>query len=580
MTRKVTRPAARRRSTDPLTGSQIVWECLVREGVTHVFGYPGGAILPVYDAMPAYPVHHVLARHEQGAVHMADGYARAAGGVGVAMATSGPGATNMVTGIATAMMDSSPVVCITGQVSSALIGSDAFQETDITGVTLPITKHNYLVTDVDEIAPVLREAFYIARSGRPGPVLVDIAKDAQQGSCPFDWDAAEPKPPGYRPDHRPRAAELRHALELINESKRPLMLVGHGVVLGQAEALVRAFAERTTIPVAMTLLGIGAFPASHPLNLGMMGMHGEAWVNEAVQQADLLIALGMRFDDRVTGSLSTFAPGARKIHVEIDPAEVNKNVPVDVGLIGDVHKVLGDLLPGVVPNDHSAWLARIDELRQCATARGIQNFADDGRLYAAHAIHDLWKATGGGALVVTDVGQHQMWEAQYYRHEAPRSLITSGGLGPMGFALPAAIGAKLARPDADVWAVVGDGGFQMTMAELGTMVQEGVKVNIAIINNGYLGMVRQLQEFFYGARYHATPLVNPDFVTLASAYGIRGIRVTERSQVIPAVDAAAADAGPVLLDIRVEADDAVYPMVAAGAGLDQMIRRPAQEVVE
>ena len=579
MSRRSARAARPQRVPGTLTGAQVVWECLARERVTHVFGYPGGAILPVYDAMPAYPIHHVLARHEQGAVHMADGYARASGSVGVAMATSGPGATNMVTGIATAMMDSSPLVCVTGQVSSGLIGSDAFQETDITGVTLPITKHNYLVTEADEIAPAMREAFYIARSGRPGPVLVDISKDAQQAVCPFDWDAAEPKPPGYRPDHRPRAAQLRHALELINGAARPVIIVGHGVVLANAEGLVKTLAERTTIPVAMTLLGIGAFPGSHPLNLGMMGLHGEAWVNEAVQQADVLVALGMRFDDRVTGKLSAFAPNARKIHVEIDPAEVNKNVPVDVGLIGDVGDVLEALLPGVAPNDHSAWLARIDDLRRPAKARSIQCFADDGRLYAAHAIHDLWQATRGRALVVTDVGQHQMWEAQYYRHESTRSLITSGGLGPMGFALPAAIGAKLARPDADVWAVVGDGGFQMTMAELGTMVQEGLKVSIAIINNGCLGMVRQLQEFFYGARYHATPLVNPDFVTLAGAYGIRGIRVTERSAVIPAVEAAAAHDGPILLDIRVETGDAVYPMVAAGAGIDQMIRRPAQEAL-
>lgn len=576
MTPKPRRRASRRQPV-PLTGAQIVWECLVREGVTHVFGYPGGAILPVYDALPAYPVRHVLARHEQGAVHMADGFARAAGGVGVAMATSGPGATNMVTGIATAMMDSSPVVCITGQVASALIGSDAFQETDITGVTLPITKHNYLVTDADEIAPAMREAFYVARSGRPGPVLVDIAKDAQQRTCPFDWDGAEPRPPGYRPDHRPRAAELRHALDLIDSAARPLMLVGHGVVLGQAADLVRALAERTTIPVATTLLGIGAFPGSHPLNLGMMGLHGEAWVNEAIQQADLLIALGMRFDDRVTGRLGTFAVHARKIHVEIDPAEVNKNVPVDVGLIGDVREVLETLLPQVAPNDHGAWLAHIADLRHQASPRSIQNVPEEGRLYAAHVIHDLWRATGGDAVVVSDVGQHQMWEAQYYRHEAPRSLITSGGLGPMGFAVPAAVGAKLARPDADVWAVVGDGGFQMTMAELGTIVQEELKITIAIINNGGLGMVRQIQSFCYGGRSHSTALVNPDFVALAGAYGIRAFRVTERSAVVPVVEAAARHDGPVLIDFQVEADDAVYPMVVAGAGIDQMIRRPMEE---
>jgi acetolactate synthase-1/2/3 large subunit len=580
MTRKTSRAAAPRRRPVSLTGAQIVWECLVREGVKHVFGYPGGAILPVYDAMADYPVHHVLSRHEQGAVHMADGYARAGGGVGVAMATSGPGATNMVTGIATAMMDSSPVVCITGQVASPLIGSDAFQETDITGVTLPVTKHNYLVTEVDDVAPAIREAFYIARSGRPGPVLVDITKDAQQGTSLFDWQAAAPKPPGYRPDHRPRAAEFRHALDLINSAQRPLILAGHGVALGGAESLLKTFAERTTIPVAMTLLGIGVFPGTHPLNLGMMGMHGEAWVNEAVQQADLLLALGLRFDDRVTGKLEAFAPNARKIHVEIDPAEVNKNVRVDVGLIGDVGDVLQTLLQSVAPNDHSAWLARVDQLRRQAGTRSIQRLPDDGRLFAAHAIHDLWAATGGNAVVVTDVGQHQMWEAQYYQHDAPRSLITSGGLGPMGFALPAAIGAKLARPDADVWVVAGDGGFQMTMAELGTLVQEGLKVNVAIINNGCLGMVRQLQQFFYGGRYQSTPLVNPDFVALAGAYGIRGLRVTDRAHVIPAVEAAAAHDGPIVLDIRVETDDAVYPMVAAGAGLDQMIRRPVREVME
>ena len=574
------RPRRKPQTPARLSGAQIVCECLVREGVTHAFGYPGGAILPVYDALPGYPVHHVLARHEQGAVHMADGFARASGQVGVSLATSGPGATNMVTGIATAMMDSSPVVCITGQVSSSLIGSDAFQETDITGVTLPITKHNYLVTETDEISPALREAFYIARSGRPGPVLVDITKDAQQGLSEFDWDAAKPTPPGYRPDHRPRASDIRQALDLINGAERPVMLVGHGVLLAGAVPLAIAFAERAAIPAATTLLGIGAFPGSHTLSLGMMGLHGEAWVNEAVQHADLLIAVGMRFDDRVTGQPSTFAPNARKIHIEIDPAEINKIVRVDVGLIGDARDVLESLLPHVTPNRHAAWLSRIDGLRRAASARGVQHFTDDGRFYAAHAVLDLWQATQGNAVIVSDVGQHQMWEAQYYRHDAPRSLVTSGGHGPMGFALPAAIGAKLARPDADVWVVAGDGGFQMTMAELGTLVQEGLKLNVVIVNNGCLGMVRQLQQFYYGERYHATPLVNPDFVTLASAYGIRGIRVTERAGMIPAVQSAMADPGPVVLDVRVETDDAVYPMVAAGAPLDQMIRRPAQEVME
>jgi len=473
------------------TGAEIVWECLVREGVEHVFGYPGGAILPTYDAIWKYPIHHVLVRHEQGATHMADGYARASGGVGVAIATSGPGATNMVTGIATAMLDSSPIVCITGQVGSKLIGSDAFQEIDITGITLPITKHNALVTRPDEVARALREAFHIARSGRPGPVLVDITKDAQQGSCEFDWDQAVPQLPGFRPPLGYDQAEYEKALELINRAKRPLVLAGHGILLSGAGQALRRFVEKANIPVAMTLLGIGCLPALHSLNLGMMGMHGEAWVNHAIQEADLLIALGMRFDDRVTGNLKTYARNAAKIHVEIDRAELNKNVKVDVALVGDVGNVLEHLVTQVNPGDHCDWLSHIAELKGDAAVRDIQNLPDSGHLYAAHVINDLWRETGGRALVVSDVGQHQMWEAQYYHHTEPNSLITSGGLGTMGFALPAAIGAKFARPDAEVWVVVGDGGFQMTMAELATIAQEGLDINIALINNGYLGMVRQ-----------------------------------------------------------------------------------------
>ena len=560
------------------TGAEIIWECLVHEGVSHVFGYPGGAILPAYDAMWNYPVHHVLVRHEQGATHMADGFARASGKVGVAMATSGPGATNMVTGIATAMLDSSPIVCVTGQVGSKLIGSDAFQEVDITGVTLPITKHNYLVTRAEDVARSMREAFHIARTGRPGPVLVDITKDAQQASCEFDWDAAAPQLPGYRPPLRSRAAEYELAIELLNGAKRPLILAGHGIQMSGAMAQVKELAERAAIPVAMTLLGIGAFPASHPLNLGMMGMHGEAWVNHAIQEADLLIALGMRFDDRVTGNLKTYAPLAKKIHVEVDRAEINKNVKVDAALVGDLREVLDELLPEIRAQEHGEWLERIDELKGDSAVRDIQKLPDDGHLYAAHVINDLWRETDGDAVVVTDVGQHQMWEAQYYKHEKPRSLITSGGLGTMGFALPAAIGAKIARPEAEVWAVVGDGGFQMTMAELATVAQEKVDVNVAIINNGYLGMVRQWQEFFYGGRYAATPLLNPDFVKLAEAYGLRALRVDSRAQVIPAVREARRHAGAVVVDFRVEKEDSVYPMIPAGASLHQMIRRPSSIV--
>ena len=556
------------------TGAQIIWECLVREGIHTVFGYPGGAILPAYDAMLDYPIRHVLVRHEQGATHMADGFARASGGVGVAIATSGPGATNLVTGIATAMMDSTPLVCITGQVPSRLIGYDAFQETDITGITLPITKHNYLVTRVEDIMPTIREALYLARSGRPGPVLVDITKDAQQARTEWAWDGRPVRLRGYREHPIVADSALERAADLMRTARKPLILAGHGVLQSGAVAELREFAERTGTPVALTLLGLGAFPASHPLCLGMMGMHGEAWVNHAIQEADLLIALGMRFDDRVTGNLRTYAQHAKKIHVDIDASEINKNVAVDVGIVGDLRETLRELLDVVDDADCAPWLAYISAMKGDTAVRDIQQMPDDGHLYAAHVIHDIWRTTEGRALVVTDVGQHQMWEAQYYHHDAPRSLITSGGLGTMGFGLPAAIGAKLARPDAEVWAIVGDGGFQMTQAELTTAAQEGVKVNVAIINNGYLGMVRQWQEFFYERRYAATPLRSPDFVKIAEAHGLAGFRVDRRREVADAVQRARDDGGTALIDFRVEQEDSVYPMVPAGADLHAMIRRP------
>lgn len=557
------------------TGAQIVWESLVREGVEVVFGYPGGANLPIYDAMLDYPIHHVLPRHEQGAAHMADGYARASGKVGVAMATSGPGATNLVTGIATAMMDSSPVVFITGQVVSKFIGYDAFQETDVTGITLPITKHNYLVTDVHELGQVLREAFFIARTGRPGPVLVDITKDAQQASMDWQPDDSPIRLPGYRPDPHASPKNLQMAVDLIQSAKRPVILAGRGVLLSGATRELLEFAERTETPVAMTLLGLGGLPASHPLNLGMMGMHGEAWVNNTIQQADLILAFGMRFDDRVTGNIQGYAPQAKKIHIEIDPSEINKNVRVDVALVGDLRSTLRQLLEQVDSCEHSQWLASITEMRGDSAVRDIQNLPDSGHLYAAHVINDLWRYTGGKALVATDVGQHQMWTAQYYHQDQPEHLITSGGLGTMGFGLPAAIGAKFARPEAEVWAIVGDGGFQMTMSELSTAAQENIKVNVAIINNGFLGMVRQWQEFFYERRYAATPMRSPDFVKIAEAHGLTGLRVSQRSQVEPAVRRAAETEGTVVIDFRVEQEDSVYPMVPAGADLHAMIRRPA-----
>ena len=559
---------------ESISGAHILWEALVREGVEVCFGYPGGAIMPSYDAMIEYPIHHVLTRHEQGASHMADGYARASGKVGVCIATSGPGATNLVTGLATAMLDSIPVVAITGQVPSALIGSDAFQETDITGCTIPVTKHNYLVTKPEQVAPTIREAFYIARSGRPGPVVIDITKDAQQQSCVFEWSDEEIRLPGYRPDYAPLQRQLEDAAELINNAHRPILFSGHGIIKSKATEALTEFVEKTNIPVACTLLGLGGFPATHPRNLGMMGMHGETWVNKAIQDADLIVAVGMRFDDRVTGNLKTYAPNAKKIHIELDPAEINKNVYADVPLVGDASEVLHALLPHVDASDRPEWLAYIDEIKGDSAVRDIKNLPDMGKLYAAHVIHDLYRFTDGKALVVTDVGQHQMWEAQYYKHDYPRKLLTSGGLGTMGFALPAGIGAKFAAPSESVWVVCGDGGFQMTQAELSTCAQEGTKVNVAIINNGFLGMVRQWQEFFFGGRYVATPLLNPDFVKLTEAHGLTGIRVEKRSEVEEAVRKAEATEGTVVIDFRVEQEDSVYPMVPAGANLHDMIQRP------
>jgi acetolactate synthase I/II/III large subunit len=560
---------------ETMTGAQALWAALVREGVTEVFGYPGGAILPAYDAMLGFPIHHVLVRHEQGATHMADGYARASGRVGVAIATSGPGATNMVTGIATAMLDSVPIVCITGQVGSKLIGSDAFQETDITGITLPITKHNYLVTRAEDVAPTIREAFAVATSGRPGPVLVDITKDAQTTSCQVDWDACEPHLTEAMDDELPGDGTAAEAVALINGAERPLILAGHGITLSGAEREIIALAEKARVPIAVTLLGIGSVPASHPLNLGMMGMHGEAWVNTAIQEADLLIALGMRFDDRVTGNLRTYALNAKKIHVDIDRAELNKNVRVDVAIAKDLRGAVAEWLPNLAPRPRAEWHARIDELKGDSAVRDIQSLPDDGHLYAAHVINDLWRLTDGNAVVVTDVGQHQMWEAQYYKHNEPRSLITSGGLGTMGFALPAAIGAKMACPEKEVWVVVGDGGFQMTMCELATAMQEGLDLNICIINNGFLGMVRQWQEFFYDKRYAATPISAPNFVKLADAFGAWAKSVDQRGDVERTVNEARRHHGVSLIDFRVEQEDSVYPMVPAGADLHKMIRRPS-----
>ena len=566
-----------------LTGSEILWATLAGEGVSTVFGYPGGAILPIYDALRKFPsIHHVLVRHEQGASHMADGYARASGKVGVCMATSGPGATNLVTGIATASLDSIPLIAITGQVSSKVLGSDAFQEVDITGITLPITKHNFLVTRAEDIAPTVRLAFQIATSGRPGPVLIDITKDAQQATAPFSFEDATPLPARPHPMLRAESSAIREAITLIAESKRPIILAGHGIMQSGAEAEVLRFAESQGIPIASTLLGLGGIPAAHPLSLGMMGMHGESWVNDAIQNADLLIALGMRFDDRVTGNLASYAQNAKKIHIEIDPSEINKNVRVDVALIGDLKEVLSTLQPLLSKKSAASWLQEINKSKGTASVRDIQNLPDNGHLYAAHVINDIWReAVAAGrekdTIIVTDVGQHQMWEAQYFKHEAPRSLVTSGGLGTMGFALPAAIGAKTACPEKDVWVIAGDGGFQMTAAELSTIVQERLHINIAVINNGFLGMVRQWQEAFYDKNYSASPILSPDFVMLAAAHGIPGAHVSKRADVTPTVTNARTGSSAFLINFQVEKEDGVYPMIAPGAALHEMVRRPVHD---
>ena len=547
---------------EPLTGSQVICRALLEEGVSVVFGYPGGAIMPFYHALPEYPaLRHVLVRHEQAAAHAADGYARATGRPGVCVATSGPGATNLVTGLATAHMDSTPVVAITGQVPRAMMGRDAFQETDIIGITQPITKHSVLVDDVDDLADAVREALAVAVEGRPGPVLVDVPKDVQQAKT--EWrDRTGSEPAGHR--DRPTAA-LAEAARLIAKAERPLIMAGHGIILSGAYDELREFAERTGMPVITTLLGISAFPESHALHLGMPGMHGEVHVNRAIQQADLILGIGLRFDDRVTGNLAAFARGATVIHIELDPSEIGKNVATAVGLVGDARALLGELLARVAPRDCEAWREEIagymrprpDNYRGDLTPEGILGAIDS--------------ATGGRCTIVSDVGQHQMWVAKLFPYRRPNTHLTSGGLGTMGFAVPAAMGAALARPDEPVWAISGDGGFQMNMQEIATMVQEGIPVKMAIFNNGYLGMVRQWQQFFHGRRYSATPIWSPDYVRLADAYGIFGRRVERGDDVDGAVQEALAYPGPALVEFMIEQEANVFPMIPPGASLSEPI---------
>ena len=558
------------------TGAEIVWEMFKREGVEVVFGIPGGAIMHTYHPRQDYGIHHVLMRHEQCAAHAADGYARVSGKVGVAIATSGPGATNLVTGIATAAMDSSPIVCLTGQVHSFLIGTDAFQEVDITGITLPITKHNYLVTDVADLAEIIREAFYIARSGRPGPVLIDLPKDVQIASTEFEVPETDIALPGYHPSGLGSPELIKKAVELINQAKRPIVLAGQGVLMSGAMQELRAFVEKTQTPVALTLLGKGGFPESHPLALGMMGMHGEAFVNQAIQEADLVLGFGMRFDDRVTGTLGTYVPNARLIHVDADAAELNKLVKVDVPILGDLRQVLSRIVPLVETATHDGWMAQINTWRSDSHRRDILNRPENGHLVAAHFINEIWEATHGEAVIVSDVGQHQMWTAQYYLNDLPRSVVTSGGLGTMGFGLPAAIGAQFAAPDREVWTIAGDGGFQMTLHDLATVVQEKLPIKIALSNNNYLGMVRQWQELFYDGRYESTRLLNPDFVKLVEAYGIRAWRATTRTEARTAIREAREHDGPTFIEFQIAEtgeDGNVYPMVPSGAALHEMIRR-------
>jgi acetolactate synthase I/II/III large subunit len=547
-----------------------LWECLVREGVDIVWGYPGGAALPLFDALAKFPqIHHVLVRHEQAAAHAADGYARTTGRAGVCVVTSGPGATNLVTGIATAMLDSVPLVALTAQVADSVIGTDAFQEINITGITLPITKHNYLVRKSGDLVHAVREAFYLARTGRPGPVLVDLPKDILLGPCDFHYPERVSRT-GYRPVVRSAPYQIKRAAQLISESNRPVVLAGHGIHIANAWKELQAFAERINAPVVSTLLGLSSITADHPLALGMAGMHGVGWANLAAQNADLLIALGMRMDDRFTGHLAHFAPKAKLLHVDIDPAEIGKRVPVTVPMVGDVRIIMEALTAALPELEHGEWIREVDAWRE----KYALEVHSEGQLPPQQVIRTLEKTTAGKAIVISDVGQHQMWVAQHYRFRRINSFYTTGGLGTMGYSVPASLGIQAAHPDEPVWVVVGDGSFQMNSQELATIVQEKLPVKIVIMDNGYLGMVRQWQELFHGARYIGTPITGPDFVQLAAAYGIPGRRVCTVDQLGDAFAAARDSGGPFLLDCKVEQGENVYPMVAPGTGNADFVEDP------
>ena len=557
-----------------MTGAQMICESLVREGVEVIFGILGGAVLPLYDTFPQYPqLRHILVRHEQGAAHAADGYARATGKVGVCMATSGPGATNLVTGIANAHLDSVPVVAITGQVARPFIGKDAFQEVDITGITLPITKHNYLVLDAASLPRIVKEAFYLAKSGRPGPVLIDIPRDVFIDQAEFHYPSKVDLP-GYKPTLQGHPAQIKKTAKLINEAQRPLIIAGRGVIISRAFTELKQLVEKAQVPVVTTLLGISCFPESHVLSYGMLGMHGMAYANMAVDAADLVIAIGMRFDDRATAKVSGFAPHANIIHIDIDPAEIGKNVRVDVPIVGDVKAVLQELNKLIISAEHIDWVQQLDDWRKEHPSTVIR---DSEGLLPQFVIRKIYEVTQGKAIIVTGVGQNQMWAAQHYWYNKPNSLISSGGLGTMGFELPAAMGVKVGCPNETVWCIAGDGGFQMTIQELATIVQEKIAVKIAILNNGYLGMVRQWQEMFYKKRYVATPLSGPDFVKIADAYGFPGLRVKHKEEVVPAIQKATEEQGPFLIDFAIEPEENVYPMVPPGAALAEVLEEPKKE---
>ncbi len=551
-----------------LTGAEITCKSLEAEGVSVVFGYPGGAVIPLYDALPKANLHHVLTRFEQWAALAADGYARVTGKVGVCIATSGPGATNLVTALANAHLDSVPIVAITGQVSQPMIGKDAFQEVDITGITLPVTKHNYLVQRPEDIAPTIKEAFYLARSGRPGPVLVDIPKNVFIAKAKFEY----PKSTGrrsYQPNLVPNMRQVRLAAELIDAAKRPLIMGGHGIILAGAEDIFRRFVERTGIPVVFTLLGLGALSEHHPQALGMMGMHGHRHVNRALEECDLLVNIGARFDDRATGRLNGFCPNAKVVHVDIDPAEIGKNVPADVPVVGDAREALRLLLPEVAHKSHREWMTWIDGHRNRVLEAALADRPAWPEPFTI--IRSIAEATDAEAILTTDVGQHQMWAAQHFGFKYGDRWVTSGGLGTMGYGVPSAIGAKLGRPDREVWAVVGDGGFQMSSNELATAAQEQLDINIAIINNGYLGMVRQWQDLFHDKNYSEVEISGPDFVKLAEAYGCTGIRVRTDDEIMPAIQKARSIPGPVVIDFVVDPEANVYPIVPPGASNSEMM---------